>query len=147
MDIFNVLSLIGGLCLFLFGMNIMGSALASQMSGCAMEALRDGIRCLYDFSPALAATVKDREDQTDKWEDMIGSYLVKLSAEQLSDSDSTEAAKLLKIIGDLERIGDHALNFAESDQRMLHIHASQRHMRTEDPDYKARYAACAEKYL
>jgi len=49
---------------------------------------------------------------------MIGTYLVKLSSGQLSDADSAEATRLLKIIGDLERIGDHAENLVESANEM-----------------------------
>ena len=41
---------------------------------------------------------------------IIGTYLVKLSALQISARDSAKAAMLLKVIGDLERISDHALN-------------------------------------
>ena len=50
----------------------------------------------------------------DELEDMLGTYLVKLSERPLSAEDSGEAAKLLHVIGDLERISDHAVNILES---------------------------------
>lgn len=48
----------------------------------------------------------------------MGTYLVKLSAKQIIRKDSTEAAKLLKIIGDFERIGDHSVNILESAEEL-----------------------------
>ena len=47
-----------------------------------------------------------------------GTYLVKLSEKQVSASDSAEAAKLLKMIGDFERISDHAVNLLGSADEM-----------------------------
>lgn len=48
----------------------------------------------------------------------LGSYHVKLSSSRISEADSAEAAKLLKIIGDFERISDHAVNILESAEEM-----------------------------
>jgi phosphate:Na+ symporter len=48
----------------------------------------------------------------------LGTYLVKLSTRQISGADSEEAAKLLKMIGDFERIADHAVNLLESSEEM-----------------------------
>lgn len=88
--------------------------LAIDMAEGAIAALRDGLGCLKSYSPELAQKIKDAEEKTDHFEDIIGTYLVKLSANQISDHDSAEAAKLLKIIGDLERISDHAVNLVDS---------------------------------
>ena len=49
---------------------------------------------------------------------MLGTYLVRLSAKQISEADSAEAAKLLKVIGDFERIADHAVNLLESAEEL-----------------------------
>lgn len=84
----------------------------------AFGALKNGIRCLNDYSPELAKSIREAEDKTDRYEDIIGTYLVKLSALQISDYHSAEAAKLLKIIGDLERISDHAVNLVDSAEEM-----------------------------
>jgi len=57
--------------------------------------------------------IHDAENKTDHYEDLIGTYLVKLSAKALRESDSKAVSVYLKIIGDLERIADHSLNIAK----------------------------------
>ena len=93
-------------------------SLTLDMAHAAVTAMKEGISCLTDYSDEKMAAIRRAEDRTDHYEDVIGSYLVKLSAGQLGDRDSTEAAKLLKCIGDFERIGDHALNLAGSGQEL-----------------------------
>lgn len=65
-----------------------------------------------------AAAIDQWEQQTDGYEDAIGTYLVKLSSHSLSLSDSHEVARLLHCIGDFERISDHAVNLCRSAQEM-----------------------------
>ncbi len=91
---------------------------AARMALCAMGTLRDAISALRDYSPALARQVRDGEERTDHCEDILGTYLVKLSAGQISEADSGEAAELLKVIGDFERIGDHAVNIIDSAEEI-----------------------------
>ena len=91
---------------------------AIDMANVAFTSLKNSIECLKSYSLELAASVREYEDKTDHYEDIIGTYLVKLSSNQLSDHDSTEAAKLLKIIGDLERISDHAVTLIASAEEM-----------------------------
>ena len=93
-------------------------ALSVQMAESAMDALKGALECLLEYAPEKLEAIREQEDFTDRCEDEIGGYLVKLSANQLSDAHSAEAASLLKIIGDLERIGDHAVNLAESAEEM-----------------------------
>ncbi len=92
--------------------------LAADMAASAVIALQDGMKCLFEYTPELAKAVKANEDKTDHYEDIMSTYLVKLSANQLSDRDSRESAKLLKIIGDLERIADHAVNLVDSAEEL-----------------------------
>ncbi len=73
---------------------------------------------LGKYTPELAASVREKEEKTDHYEDILGTYLVKLSARQISSRDSMEAAKLLKIIGDFERISDHAANLLETAEEI-----------------------------
>ncbi|MBQ2945073.1 MAG: Na/Pi cotransporter family protein [Clostridia bacterium] len=94
-------------------------SLASEMCVGAADALGKSISCLDGFSAELMDEIKDAEDKADHYEDIIGSYLVKLSANKIDSRDSAEAAKLLKVIGDLERISDHAVNLAESAEEMM----------------------------
>ncbi len=93
-------------------------AVASQMADAAVEALNLGLNALTAYTPDMLEKVTELESRTDECEDMIGTYLVKLSSGQLTDADSAEATRLLKIIGDLERIGDHAKNLVESANEM-----------------------------
>ncbi|MBO5981560.1 MAG: Na/Pi cotransporter family protein [Clostridia bacterium] len=88
--------------------------LANEMASDAVTALRYGMACLTEYDEEKVKYIDETEEKTDKYEDIIGTYLVKLSASQLSDTDSMESAKLLKIIGDLERISDHAVNLVDS---------------------------------
>ena len=91
---------------------------ALDMGEIAAQSLRDALDCLKGYDKDLAAKVREAEDKTDRLEDLLGSYLVKLSALQLGDGDSDEAAMLLKVIGDFERIGDHSVNLLESAEEL-----------------------------
>ena len=92
--------------------------LTVQMAEVAVSALRDSITALEDYTPALAEKVREAEDETDNYEDLLGTYLVKLSSLQIGDTDSAEAAKLLRVIGDFERISDHSVNIIESAEEL-----------------------------
>ena len=92
--------------------------MTGEMAKCTMETYRFAVASLKGFTGELAAQVREGENRTDHYEDILSSYLVKLSALQISESDSREAAMLLKAIGDLERIGDHALNLLESAEEL-----------------------------
>jgi phosphate:Na+ symporter len=88
------------------------------MANCAAQVLHQGVACLRDYSSELAREVRELEEKTDHYEDILGTYLVKLSALKISPADSAEAAMLLKAIGDLERVGDHALNLVEAAEEL-----------------------------
>ncbi len=89
-----------------------------EMSEVALCAMERALSCFKNYDKDTADEIRRAEDKTDKYEDIIGTYLVKLSANQVTDHDSAEAAKLLKIIGDLERISDHAVNILESAEEL-----------------------------
>jgi phosphate:Na+ symporter len=92
--------------------------IAAEMAENAVASLKAGIFSLFDYSEELAVSIREKEEKTDHYEDILGTYLVKLSARQISRSDSEEAAKLLKMIGDFERIADHAVNLLEAAEEM-----------------------------
>ena len=94
------------------------SQLTGEMALCAAQALKTGLGCLRQYAPSAGELVREQEERVDRYEDMIGSYLVKLSVSQLTDHDSARAAHLLKIIGDLERISDHAVNLVEAAEEL-----------------------------
>ena len=91
---------------------------ASSMAEEAVTALEEGLQAFETYSPALAEEIRRREDKTDRAEDRLGNYLIRLSAQPLSQADSEEAAKLLKVIGDFERIADHAVNLLDSAEEL-----------------------------
>ena len=93
-------------------------ALAAEMAESAISSLKEALSCFSSYSEEKAKHIREQEDFTDRCEDEIGGYLVKLSIRELGDDHSTEAASLLKLIGDLERIGDHAVNLVESAEEM-----------------------------
>ena len=88
--------------------------LTGEMADTAEATLRSGAASLLNYTPELAQAVREGESKTDHYEDILGTYLVKLSTLQISEDDSSEAAMLLKALNDFERIGDHALNLVES---------------------------------
>ncbi len=91
---------------------------AADMARAAVTSLEEGLVCLEAYTPQLAAAIREKEEKTDHYEDMLGTYLVKLGTLQTSEQDAREVTKLLKIIGDFERISDHAVNLAESAEEM-----------------------------
>ena len=81
-----------------------------------------------NFSGALAllsnytdddfAEVQRMEGVIDRYEDILGTYLVKLTGRELSSRQSADVSKFLHTISDFERISDHALNVAEAAQEI-----------------------------
>ncbi len=90
----------------------------ADMAQRTTETYRAAVAALNGLTPDIAKAVRQGENDTDHYEDILSTYLVKLSALQISEADSSEAAMLLKAIGDLERIGDHALNLLESAEEL-----------------------------
>ncbi|MBO5684800.1 MAG: Na/Pi cotransporter family protein, partial [Akkermansia sp.] len=93
-------------------------ALAVEMAQESGEALQAAFGMIHAFNQETMEEIRQREKRTDQYEDELGSYLVKLSACQLTEKDSSEAAKLLRLIGDFERIADHAVNISQSSEEM-----------------------------
>ena len=91
---------------------------ASEMGRCAVQTLHDAIRALTEYTPALADAIREGENRTDHDEDILGTYLVKLSTQAIGDRESREAAMLLKVISDFERIADHGVNILESAEEL-----------------------------
>ena len=94
------------------------SVVTEDMAYYASDAMKKAMDCVVNFDTNAAQEVRKSEDETDKYEDMLGTYLLKLGAEQLSDEASEEVTELLKLIGDFERIGDHAVNIIESAEEL-----------------------------
>ena len=92
--------------------------LTVTMAEVAIRSLKNGMLSLTAYTPELARSIREDEDKSDHYEDILGSYLVKLSSERLGEADSAEAAKLLRLIGDFERISDHSVNLLEAAEEL-----------------------------
>ena len=88
------------------------------MAEITKESLFSAFDELYHYDQVQADNIRLSEDKVDKYEDKLGSYLVKLSAESMTRKDSAQSAELLRIIGDIERISDHSVNILESAEEM-----------------------------
>ena len=88
------------------------------MAELAIEGFCLGIRTTREYDAETAERVREIEDKTDHLEDILGTYLARLCRNQISDEDSATASKLLKAIGDFERISDHAVNVVESVEEL-----------------------------
>ena len=86
----------------------------ATMADLSTKSLRDAISLFDGFDAKLADSIRDMESKVDNFEDAIGSYLIKVSAQATDPADSEQVTKLLHIIGDYERISDHAVNIVES---------------------------------
>ena len=92
--------------------------IACEMADHAIKAMNDSLTAIFAYTPELAASVRADEEKCDHYEDILGTYLVKLSARRLGIEESEEATALLKSIGDFERISDHAVDIIESAEEM-----------------------------
>lgn len=90
------------------------SSTTSDMAKIAMESMKNAIKLTHKWDEKLAETVYMQEGETDKYEDAIGTYLVKLSSCSMNLKDSHEVNTLLHTISDFERIGDHSVNIVET---------------------------------
>lgn len=92
--------------------------LIADMASYSMESLRESLNAITAYNQKSAEHIREDEAKTDHYEDIIGSYLVKLSARKIGESDSALAAEYLRLIGDFERIADHSVNILESAEEM-----------------------------
>ena len=91
---------------------------ANEMAQLSVRSLKNSILLLNNYTDKGMETIKAEEDKVDKYEDTLGTYLVKLSSQELTEADSHEVTKIMHIIGDFERISDHAVNIAGTAQEM-----------------------------
>lgn len=84
----------------------------------SISALQNSLLAFQSCTPARSAQIHASEERTDRLEDQLGSYLIRLSAQPLSSQDSEEAARLLKVIGDFERLADHGVLLLSSAEEL-----------------------------
>lgn len=92
--------------------------LTLEMADLARDNLRRGIQALTEVHPDAARELRRQEERIDGLEDALGTFLVRLGGRTLTRRDSARAAELLMLMGDLERLGDHAMNLLESGEEL-----------------------------
>ena len=91
----------------------------SDMADTSRKAITMALKSVNNYSDSLYENILKQEDKNDRYEDKIGTYLVDLSSKNtLSESESKEVSEMLKIIGDLERIADHAINIGQASREL-----------------------------
>ncbi len=88
--------------------------LVNEMADYTKEAIMTSLELIGNYDAQKAEFVKTTENITDKYEDKLGTYLVRLSSNNLSEEDSHAVSRMLHSLGDLERISDHALNISKT---------------------------------
>lgn len=89
-----------------------------KMAAEAVEGFRLSLDALEKCDLASAERIRKIEDNTDRYEDVVGTYLTKLGRSRVSGQDSAAVSMLLKAIGDFERISDHSVNVLESVEEL-----------------------------
>ena len=85
----------------------------NKMADLTRKSLLKAIGLLTDYSEKGLQEVRNLEELVDRYEDKIGSYLMKLTGQEMTDTQNKAVSQYLRAITDLERISDHALNIAE----------------------------------
>lgn len=90
---------------------------AVEMAELSRTALLNSMSLIEHYDRKLEESVLRDEDEIDRYEDELGSYLVKLSSKNLSQSDSRTLSMILHCISDFERIADHAVNIQKAAEK------------------------------
>ena len=92
--------------------------IAGRMADTSAKAMELAISLTKNYNSAVMEQVIALEDETDVYEDALGSYLVKLTGMDLSVRDNRTLNTLLYTISDLERVADHAVAIAKAGQEI-----------------------------
>ncbi len=91
-----------------------------RMAEMSKEAIYNAIDVAENYDKNVFDHVVSMEQRIDKFEDDLGTYLVKLSGSTMSQADSRTQSILMHCIGDFERISDHAVNLLDAAEEMKH---------------------------
>ena len=92
--------------------------LVCDMANISKKSMLDSVQLLENYDEDVAKNVRSNESEVDIYEDKTSSYLLKISERTLSQKDSREVSQLLHVIGDIERISDHAVNILEAAEEI-----------------------------
>lgn len=98
--------------------------LSMKMADLSKDALFRSFSLLNTYDEKKAKRIEELEARVDRYEDELGSYMVKIGGKDLSQTDNHTLSILLHTIGDLERISDHALNIQQSAKEMFEKNVS-----------------------
>ncbi len=87
------------------------------MAELSRTTLLNAISLIQKYDEKVAEAVSHDENEVDRYEDALGSYLVKLSSKNLSQADSRTLSTILHCISDFERISDHAINIQKAAKK------------------------------
>ena len=90
------------------------SSCTVKMAELSQKTLLSAMQLFEHYDKSKKEEILKNESTVDKMEDLLGSYLVKLSAQALSVNDSRSISKMLHTIGDFERLSDHAVNLLKA---------------------------------
>ena len=93
-------------------------SVTDEMASLAKKSVKSAVALLDRYDEKTAKLVEEMEDKIDRYEDELGTYLVKLSKKEISENDSKKISKILHTINDFERIGDHASNILDTAKEM-----------------------------
>lgn len=88
--------------------------ISNEMAEYTRQAIMTSLEIIGGYDETKAQFVRDIETLTDKYEDKLGTYLVRLSSNNLSEEDSHGVSRMLHSLSDFERISDHALNLCDT---------------------------------
>ncbi len=89
-----------------------------QMARLTRKSMEEAIALLKEYSEMGMQEVRNLESVVDRYEDKIGSYLMRLTGQEMTETQNKAVSQYLRAITDLERISDHALNIAERAEEM-----------------------------
>ena len=92
--------------------------IAGRMAEASREAMELAMGLGWKYDEKIMAKIRELEDETDHYQDALGTYLVRLSGKDLSIEDNRMLNTLLYTIADLERIADHAMAVAKAAEEM-----------------------------
>lgn len=106
----------------------------NEMAVLARRSVDSALGLMWDYSESRFAQVQKMEEKADRYEDVLGTYLTKLTGKSLTTQMSREVSKFLHVLSDFERLTDHALNIAQSARERYEKHvdfseAGQRELR------------------
>lgn len=103
----------------------------NSMAKVAKDNILAALNLLQDYSEAEVQHVAEREELVDRYEDRLGTYLVKLNTRELNKEQNESVSKFLHTLSDFERISDHAVNLTEAaeeiESKKIHFSPSAMH--------------------